>query len=126
MNRHIVLLLLFYSSTLERMLVRCSTWSCDEYRCLCACSLRPSVSASLRGRPSPLCEIANDRFSTSSSSPDLKRASVQMWWLTRGDTDWKCTRTTTFHFSAFLKCLFSVIHGYSNKDVMLSLVLKYL
>lgn len=27
------------------MLVRCSTWSRDGYRCLCACSLRPSVSA---------------------------------------------------------------------------------
>lgn len=34
-----------YSSTLERMLVRCSTWSRDGYRCLCACSLRPCVSA---------------------------------------------------------------------------------
>ncbi|KAM7391088.1 hypothetical protein PAMP_021804 [Pampus punctatissimus] len=29
--------------TLERMLVRCSSRSCDGYRCLCACSLRPSV-----------------------------------------------------------------------------------
>lgn len=47
MNRHIVAPLLSYSSTLERMLVRCSTWSRDGYRCLCACSLRPSVSASL-------------------------------------------------------------------------------
>lgn len=45
------------------MLVRCSTWSRDGYRCLCACSLRPSVSASLCAAVPPLlCEAANELF----------------------------------------------------------------
>lgn len=46
--------LLSYSSTVERMLVRHSSRSRDGHRCLCACSLRPSVSASLRCPPSSL------------------------------------------------------------------------
>lgn len=82
--------LLSYSSTVERMLVRHSSRSRDGHRCLCACSLRPSVSASLRCPPSSLwsCKwIIFYQFTMSWFAASQRWEWTRVMWKQK-DIDW--------------------------------------